>query len=70
MVLESIIAELRATLESESQSRKRRRYQREEQTVQRVRRDLATGDREQWLQDTLETDAILDPDATPPCGLG
>ena len=59
MALESIIAQLRATLEVENQSRKRQRYQREEESLQRVRADLETGNREDWLQDTLETEDTL-----------
>ena len=59
MALEAIIAELRATLESEKQSRKRHRYQREEVSLERVRADLETGNREEWLKDTLETEDTL-----------
>lgn len=59
MALNHIIAVLQATLAEETASRKRHRYPREEVTLQRVRTDLETGDREQWLQDTLETEAIL-----------
>lgn len=60
MALESIIAVVKATLEEENQSRKRHRYQREEVSLGRVRVDLETGDREDWLQDTLETEDILE----------
>jgi len=59
MGLPYIIAELQATLQREQTTRKQTRYRQEEITLQRVRADLETGDREQWLQDTLETEAIL-----------
>lgn len=59
MALEAIIAELRATLELERQSRKRHRYQREEVSLERVRADLETGNREDWLQEALETEETL-----------
>ncbi len=62
MALESIIAVVKATLESENQSRKRHRYQREEVSLQRVRADLDTCNREEWLQETLETEETLDQD--------
>ena len=59
MALESIIAELRAILESEKQSRKRHRYQREETAAERMRQDLETGNRENWLENCLETEDTL-----------
>lgn len=59
MALERIIAELQVTLQRERANQKRHRYHIEEVAVERVRADLETGDREQWLQDTLETEAIL-----------
>lgn len=59
MALAHIIASLQATLAAETASRKRQRYPKEEATLQRVRTDLETGDREQWLLDTLETENIL-----------
>lgn len=59
MALDYVIAELRAILQREQLERKRARYDREEAVLQIVRIDLETGDREQWLADTLETEAIL-----------
>lgn len=59
MALQHIIASLQATLAEEAASRKRHRYIREEATLQATRHALDKGDREQWLQDTLETEAIL-----------
>lgn len=59
MGLSGIIAELKATLESEAASRKCHRYAKEEQVVSRVRADLATGNREDWLEDTLTVEQEL-----------
>ncbi len=54
-----IVAELKATLASEAASRKRHRYVKEESTLRATRVMLAASDREQWLQDTLATEAEL-----------
>ncbi len=59
MSLNYILAAVQATLAEDVANRKRHRYPKEEQTLQRVRADLATGDREQWLLDTLETEDTL-----------
>lgn len=53
------VVNVRAQLQTERDSRKRHRYQREEVTLQRTRVALELGDREAWLQDTLETERIL-----------
>lgn len=60
MALKSIIAHLRATLESEKEHKKRFRYLLEEPSVERMRADLETGDREAWILETLETEDTLD----------
>jgi len=54
-----IIASLQATLELETESRKRRRYVKEERTLRATRAMLAEPDREKWLQDTLTTETEL-----------
>jgi len=56
---DEVITRLHTTLERENQSRKRQRYQREEENLQRVRADLETGNREEWLQETLKTEDTL-----------
>ncbi len=59
MSLNYILAAVQATLAEDTARRKQQRYQREEQTLQRVRADLEVVDREQWLLDTLETEDTL-----------
>ena len=59
MGLNYILAVVQATLAEDVAQRKRHRYVKEEQTLQRVRTDLETCDREQWLLDTLETENTL-----------
>ena len=54
-----IIAELQATLKSETERRKRHRYATEERTLRATRAMLGDPDREQWLQDTLATETEL-----------
>ena len=58
MGLPRIIAELKATLVSEEASRKRNRYVREDRNAQAARR-RGDDNPEQWLQDTLATEAEL-----------
>lgn len=61
-MLMHIVATLRETreaLQCEEASRKRHRYAREEVQANRQRARLATEDREDWLQDTLETERVL-----------
>ena len=59
MSLNYILAAVQAALAEDVIRRKRCRYRQEEVTLQRVRTDLETCDREQWLLDTLETEDTL-----------
>lgn len=56
---EEVWEEVQTQFNEEEASRKRHRYQREESSLQQVRQDLESGDREEWLQATLETERIL-----------
>lgn len=59
MALESILAVVKATLHRERQVQKHYRYLDEERRAERMRQDLESCNREQWLTDTLETEETL-----------
>ncbi len=54
-----ILAETCKLLQAKNTHRKRNRYYREEVSTARIRRILASADREQWVLDILETEETL-----------